>query len=108
LPTTLEAKEEESFFKHYENVYKPWNKAVSPDWNSFGKVFWSLKSAALYLTLDHKGLGNNPTVEPTAPAFFATPNYFTSTAGVVNGAVKKYFARQLHFHTKSEHTIDGK
>lgn len=105
LSTTADTVEEKSIFKHYENVMKPWNKNVAD--SGFGKVYWSPKSSAIYLTLDQEGLGALPTVEPTSPSFFATPNYFVSTAGEANGHEKKHFSKQLHFHTKSEHTIDG-
>lgn len=104
MSTTLEATEEEAFFKHYENIVKQ----ATPK-GPYGEVTWVDGSSAVYLALDHTPLGVAlPSVEPTSPNFFATPNYFTSTAGVANGAEKTYYAKQLHFHTESEHTIDGK
>lgn len=102
LPTKgLDPEEEKKFFKHYENVTPyPWT-------GIFGDITFSKKSSAIYLALDVTTLANPPKLVPEASEYFATPNYFDSTAGVSQGADNVYYAKQLHFHYGSEHTIDG-
>lgn len=101
----LKAIEEESFFKHYENVEPvPWG-------GDYGKVYFSSKSSAVYLTLDKDTkLDSVPTPLPEeSTKWFATPNYFKSTAGKkAHDRKELFFSKQLHFHAQSEHTIDGK
>ena len=38
----------------------------------------------------------------------ATPNYFESSTAKEYGGDERNYAKQLHFHSGSEHTIDGK
>jgi len=38
----------------------------------------------------------------------ASPNYFVSSIAKDYSEVDTFYAKQLHFHTGTEHTIDGK
>ena len=114
LKTDLTAKETGSFFKHYENVDTACANEEVQKAGYGSTTFKAEKGAqAFYLTLDVNGLAKDgadtglPTINPASPTWFATPNYFVSDDAATYGGDKQYFAKQLHFHTGSEHTIDG-
>ena len=46
---------------------------------------------------------------PTSPYWFSNPNYFVSSqaADYFGDKDLKYVAQQMHFHSQSEHSIDG-
>ena len=114
LDSQMKSRQEEHFFKHYENIYGDTTNRYTYGagfGNKFGELHFSEKSSAIYATLDNKGLGgpNAPTPDPVAPDYFANPNWFNSSEGYTTyNADQVYYTKQLHFHTRSEHSIDGK
>lgn len=124
LSTTLTATKEESNYFHYENVKGDilGMLKLKPTDTAQGTVYWSDKSSAVYLILDNTGLlgvgagvtdaqlkGQLPTKIPTKDRkFHNAPNWFKTSIATKTeyGGAKVYYAKQLHFHWKSEHTID--
>ena len=108
LKSDMSAKEEEHLFKHYENL--DYGSAL-PEVQAkhYGQQNFK-KGEALYTTLDPYSLSEPTAKFPKSPLWWSNPNYFVSSQAADYFGEKNlsYYAKQMHFHTKSEHSIDGK
>jgi carbonic anhydrase len=114
LDTKMRSTEEKFFRKNYENIIGDLNGKKYKDPYGFKKVvgesYFSKHSSAVYAVLDNKDLGqtNVPTTVPTLEDNYHNPNWFQASKNLdILEADPMYFAKQLHFHTKSEHSING-
>lgn len=93
---------EEKFEKYYQNVYPDGREGVS---GPLGKVSYKEKSSAVYTSLDGRGWTEWP--DPNMPNGDSQRYFRSSTGAQMFGFDELYTAKQLHFHTKSEHEIHG-
>ena len=92
LKSDIDAKVEENFFKHYENVdTKSETAAVLAE--GYGKTNFKPGAEAFYLTLDVEGLGGTPSVMPKSATWMATPNYFSSSCAADYEGDDTYYAK---------------